>query len=255
VVAEDSPPAPLPLAICPQPRSPQLFTLDLTQDSEEAEVDAEAQVEDPEEPALFDLSRPSPSEEELDSDCSDDPQPPLGLRERLTASADTDPTATQCLPLAKRKFVEVERRRSPPAEGQENADPSPPLSQPTTEREKRRVHALRAALPSTTTQTFSLCRSHSAGPIALVPAAREETSLSQVALCSTVDEWEVVLLIDRREKDHSFFESHFSQRGVRNEVSPPSFPLSPSLSAHHLVSSASSPSETISGWRRGRPRP
>jgi hypothetical protein len=259
VVAEERPP-PVP---CPQPISPQLpMTLDLTQDSEEAE--AVVEIEEAEMMACFDLSCPNDDEFEweggLSSSQLDDPPPPLGLRERLLASSAEGPQARERINIAaacckdslvtKRKFVE-ERRRPSPVEGQEN-DPLT-LSQPTTDREKRRVNALRAlpSCPSAATQTFSLCRSHSTGLSTTAPPMllREETALSLGS--TTLEEWEVVLLIDRREKDHAFFESFFTERGVRNEVS--------CCFAYSLLSSLWCRSvnwrwATTSGWPRGRSR-
>jgi hypothetical protein len=239
-ISIDSPPAVQAPSAVPQ------FTLDLTQE-EEAGEQADLDNEPEDLLTCYDISHPS-DEDEDEGDSSDiflsqpeEPEAqPRSLRDRLVAAA----AAAQPLPsfpvepsseglLSKRKIDEVEiflepqhlfhpsnRGSSGPQVEEED---SISLSQPTTERDKRRCHLLRR-VPSATAQTFSLTRTQSTGP----QIRPERQQLHQEA--PSIDDWEVVILIDRREKDHSFFESFFTEKGVRNEVSPSPPPLTSSHS-------------------------
>lgn len=148
--------------------------------------------------------------------------PTLSLRERLTGTS-------------KRKIDEAEITSPRVMESTFVEDEPMSLSQPTTDREKRRCNMSRK-VPSSTTQTFTLHRSNSTGHSSLTEQSDEMRSL----------EWEVVVLIDRREKDHAFFQSYFTQSGVRNEVILSTTPV-------YWSRYASLQLGTISGLRKERP--
>ena len=203
------------------------FTLDLTQE--------ERDDEDILPPMCYDLSRPSDADE-VDTLLSlsrpeDFEVPLLSLRDRLAVA---QPDRFTEAVLSKRKLSDVETfpelqscvrplRRG--LGGSSEEEDLVTLSQPTTERDKRRCNLLRR-VPSVSAQTFSLTRTQSTGP----QIRLEEPILE----ASSLDQWEVVILIDRREKDHSFFEQFFTEKGIRNEVrhSPAQYSLS-----HRFVNS------------------
>lgn len=176
------------------------LTLDLTQDDERPDaMDHELDCKDDE----FILDIPQPN--------SDDEIPVLSLRDRITRSnCSTEATAS------KRKVDEAEvapltSDTCCPSELPVEDGPIS-LSQPTTDREKRRCMSLRS-VPSSSTQTFKLHQSTSH------PSIADTNSELQSK------EWEVVILIDRREKDHAFFQSYFTQQNVQSEVCFVCFPI------------------------------
>jgi hypothetical protein len=166
------------------------FTFDLTQDSGSDEVRS-SPLQQPQNLQCFDLSQLS--EETFDvSEIEVTHNDQLSRVRKVVSPVEADQVDPEFLRKARANSV---------------IDENEPVcfSQPTTAQEKRQCKIRRIAPRVVSyTQTFTSTLTSNSHP-----SGEGRVDLS---------EWEVVILIDKREKDYSFFEAYFNEKGVRSEV-------------------------------------